>query len=126
MEFEQILWSIVGTIGTGLATWVTTVLIAFLNSKIKDKNIAMWSTAITKIVMSAVQSVFQTYVDALKKQGKFTVEEQKIANEKALTIIKSQLSDELQDYIKDNFGDMEKYLLEQIEAMIYQLKFISK
>lgn len=126
MEFEQILWSIVGTIGTGLATWVTTVLIAWLNSKIKDKNIAMWSTAITKIVMSAVQSVFQTYVDALKKQGKFTVEEQKIANEKALTIIKSQLSDELQDYIKDNFGDMEKYLLEQIEAMIYQLKFISK
>lgn len=126
MEFEQILWSIVGTIGTGLATWVTTVLIAFLNSKIKDKNIARWSTAITKIVMSAVQSVFQTYVDALKKQGKFTVEEQKIANEKALAIIKSQLSDELQDYIKDNFGDMEKYLLEQIEAMIYQLKFISK
>jgi len=126
MEFEQVLWSIVGTIGTGLATWATTVLIAFLNSKIKDRNIAMWSTAITKIVMSAVQSVFQTYVDALKKQGKFTAEEQKIANEKALSIIKSQLTDELQVYIKDNFGDMETYLKEQIEAMIYQLKVINK
>lgn len=126
MNFEQVLWGIVGTVGTGLATWLTTVIIAWLNSKIKDKKIAQWASATTQIIMSAVQAVFQTYVEALKKEGKFTQEEQKIANDKAMDIIKSQLTDELQAYIKENFGDMEVYLKQQIEAMIYQLKFIGK
>ena len=123
---KPVLLMIVGTVGTGLATWLTTMIIAWLNSKIKDKKLAMWSTAVTKIIMNAVQSVFQTYVEALKKEGKFTPEEQKIANEKALAIIKSQLTDELAKYITDNFGDMEVFLKEQIEAIIYQLKIQGK
>lgn len=125
-ELMQVIWMIVGTIGTGLATWLTTMIIAWLNSKIKDNKLAMWSTAVTKIIMGAVQSVFQTYVEALKKEGKFTEAEQRIANEKALSIIKLQLTDELIKYITENFGDMEVFLKEQIEAMIYQLKIQGK
>lgn len=123
---EQIFWGVIGTVVAGLATWLTTVIITWLNSKIKNNKLAMWSTAVTKIIMEAVQSVFQTYVEALKKEGKFTEAEQRIANEKALFIIKSQLTDELIKYIKENFGDMEVFLKEQIEAMIYQLKIQSK
>lgn len=125
-KMQDVILIIVGTVGTGLATWLTTVIITWLNSKIKDKKLARWSTAVTKIIMEAVQSVFQTYVEALKKEGKFTEAEQRIANEKALFIIKSQLTDELIKYIKENFGDMEVFLKEQIEAMIYQLKIQSK
>lgn len=123
---EQIFWGVIGTVVAGLATWLTTVIITWLNSKIKNNKLARWSTAVTKIIMEAVQSVFQTYVEALKKEGKFTEAEQRIANEKALFIIKSQLTDELIKYIKENFGDMEVFLKEQIEAMIYQLKIQSK
>lgn len=123
---KDVIWPIVVTVGTGLATWLTTMIVAWLNSKIKNNKLAMWSTAVTKIIMGAVQSVFQTYVEALKKEGKFTEAEQRIANEKALSIIKSQLTDELIKYIKENFGDMEVFLKEQIEAMIYQLKIQSK
>lgn len=125
-EPEQIFWGVIGTVVTGLATWLTTMIITWLNSKIKNNKLAMWSTAVTKIIMEAVQSVFQTYVEALKKEGKFTEAEQRIANEKALSIIKLQLTDELKKYIKENFGDMEVFLKEQIEAMIYQLKIQSK
>jgi hypothetical protein len=125
-ELMKVILMIVGTVGTGLATWLTTVIITWLNSKIKNNKLARWSTAVTKIIMEAVQSVFQTYVEALKKEGKFTEAEQRIANEKALFIIKSQLTDELIKYIKENFGDMEVFLKEQIEAMIYQLKIQSK
>lgn len=39
-QFYAILWSIIGTIGTGLATWLTALLVDFLNQKIKDKKIA--------------------------------------------------------------------------------------
>lgn len=126
LGLEQIFWGVIGTIVTGLATWLTTMIIAWLNSKIKDKKLAGWSTAVTAIIMGAVQSVFQTYVEALKKEGKFTEAEQRIANEKALSIIKSQLTDELIKYITENFEDMEVFLKEQIEAMIYQLKIQSK
>ncbi len=123
---EQIFWGVIGTVVAGLATWLTTVIITWLNNKIKNNKLAMWSTAVTKIIMEAVQSVFQTYVEALKKEGKFTEAEQRIANEKALSIIKLQLTDELRKYITENFGDMEVFLKEQIEAMIYQLKIQSK
>ena len=121
-QFYAILWSIIGTIGTGLATWLTALLVDFLNQKIKDKKIARWSTDLFQIVMSAVQTVFQEFVDTMKKNGKFDEAAQKEAKEKAYNIIINQLTPELQNYIKENFGDMKDYIMNQIEAMVYQLK----
>ena len=121
-QFLPIFWSIVGTIGTGLATWLTAVLVNWLNSKIKDKKLARWASDVTQIVMNAVQTIFQEFVETLKKNGKFDAEAQKEAKERAYKIIMSQLTPELKKYIEDNFGDMKEYLMNQIEAMIYQLK----
>lgn len=121
-QFYAILWSIIGTIGTGLATWLTALLVDFLNQKIKDKKIARWSTDLFQIVMSAVQTVFQEFVDTMKKNGKFDEAAQKEAKERAYNIIINQLTPELQNYIKENFGDMKDYIMNQIEAMVYQLK----
>lgn len=121
-QFYAILWSIISTIGTGLATWLTALLVDFLNQKIKDKKIARWSTDLFQIVMSAVQTVFQEFVDTMKKNGKFDEAAQKEAKERAYNIIINQLTPELQNYIKENFGDMKDYIMNQIEAMVYQLK----
>lgn len=120
--FWPIFWSIIGTIGTGLATWLTTFVVGLLNQKIKDKKLARWSSELFQIIMSAVQTVFQEFVDVLKKEGKFTPEAQAEAKERAYKIITSQLTSELRSYIEDNFGDMREYLMNQIESMIYQLK----
>lgn len=121
-SFWPIFWSAIGVILTGLTTWLTTVAVNFLNQKIKDKKLARWSSELFQIIMSAVQTVFQEFVDVLKKEGKFTPEAQKEAKERAYKIITSQLTPELQSYISDNFGDMKDYLMNQIEAMIYNLK----
>ena len=120
--FWPIFWSIIGTIGTGLATWLTTFVVGLLNQKIKDKKLARWSSEIFQIVMSAVQTVFQEFVDVMKKQGKFDEVAQKEAKDRAYGIIVAQLTPDLKKYIEDNFGDMKDYLMNQIEAMIYQLK----
>lgn len=72
--------------------------------------------------MGAVQTVFQEFVDVMKKNGKWNEETAKEAKERAYKIITSQLTSELSTYIKDNFGDMKEYLMNQIEAMIYNLK----
>ena len=121
-NFYTILWSAVGLIVTGLATWLTSFVVGWLNQKIKDKKIARWSTTLFEIVMRAVQTIFQETVETLKNNDKFTPEAQKEAKAKAYNIIVSQLTPEIKKYITDNFGEMEEYLSNQIEAMIYQLK----
>ena len=120
--FWPIFWSIIGTIVTGLASWLTAYIVSLLNQKIKDKKLARWSSELFQIIMSAVQTVFQEFVDVLKKSGKFDEAAQKEAKERAYNIIVSQLTPELSKYIKENFGDMKEYLMNQIEAMIYNLK----
>lgn len=121
-EFWTILWSIIGTIGTGLATWLTTFLVSLINQKIKDTKLARWSSELLKIIMSAVQTVFQEFVDTMKKSGTWDEAAQKEAKEKCYSIIVNQLTPELKQYIEDNFGDMKEYINNQIEAIIYQLK----
>ena len=120
--FWPIFWSIIGTVGTGLATWLTSYLVGLLNQKIKDKKLARWSSELFQIIMAAVQAVFQEFVDTMKKEGKFDEAAQKEAKERAYNIIVSQLTPELKSYISDNFGEMKDYLMNQIEAMIYNLK----
>lgn len=121
-EVLNIIWSAVGIIVTGLMSWATARLVAFLNSKIKDAKVRQWATDLTNIIMSSVRTIAQTYVDSLKQKGAFTEEKQKEAFNKCLDLIKSQLTPELKKYIEDNFGDMEAYLKTQIEAMIKSMK----
>lgn len=121
-EFWGIFWSVIGTIAAGLATWLTTFVVGLLNQKIKDKKLARWSSEVFQIVMNAVQAVFQSFVDTMKKSGQWNEEAAKEAKERAFNIIMTQLTPELKAYITDNFGDMKEYLMNQIEAMIYNLK----
>ena len=121
-ELANILWGALGLIVTTFIGWLTTTGVIWLNNKIKDAQIAKWASMLYQIIMSAVQTVFQEYVDVMKKAGKWNEETAKEAKEKAMKIIISQITPELKKFIEDNFGDMKEYLMNQIEAMIYQLK----
>ena len=121
-ELVTILWGALGTLVTAFIGWLSTTAIIWLNNKIKDQKLARWSSAIAKIIFDAVQTVQQTFVDEMKKSGKFDAEAAKRAKDKAMAIIKGQLTEELRKYITDNFGDMEEWLMNQIEAVIGQLK----
>ncbi len=121
-EILNILLSALGVIVTGLVSWGVVVLTNWLNTKIKDKNLAMLLTKATTIVSDAVKTVYQEFVEALKKDGKFDAEAQAQAKEKALAIIKGQLTDEIKTFIESNFGDVQNWLAEKIEAVLYTLK----
>ena len=121
-EAWNIIWSVVGIVATGLVSWATTALVAWLNTKIKNEKAAKWASDLTSIVSNAVLSVTQTFVDTMKKEGKFDAEAAKEAKDKALSIITSQLTPELKDYITSNFGDMTEYLSNLVEAMVQSLK----
>ena len=121
-QFWEIFWSAIGIIVTGLVSWGVATLVAWLNSKIKDKKIAGYATAITNIIGTAVKDVFQTYVDGLKKKNAFTTDCQKEALAMAVSKAKQCLNGELMGYIQANYGDAEQYIVSLIESTIYSLK----
>lgn len=73
--------------------------------------------AITNI-LDDVKCVFQTYVEALKKKGNFGKDAQLIAPDEARDIVLSQLSEDIKNPIKINFGYSEIWIATQIEANI--------
>ena len=97
-------------------------LIQWIGTKVKDEKAAAFLSKTSEIVLSAVKSVFQTYVDSLKKSGDFDAEAQKTALNKATVIIKSQLGTELIDYIKKNYGYLDAWISTQVESTIDTLK----
>ena len=108
---------------------LTTFVVEFLRAKSKeiinnlDSDVAQKYTAmITNTVIDCVIATNQTYVEALKKQGKFDEEAQKVAFEKTLNAVLGILSDEAKNYIKETTGDLNLYLSQLIEAEVNKAK----
>ncbi len=105
-----------------LISYVGARLITWLNTKIKDENAKQQLTVATDIVTNAVRSVFQTYVETLKKNGTFDKESQKAALIKAKNDALAQMTDEIKEYITKNYGNLETWIITQIESTINILK----
>ena len=121
-EVLNIILSAVSIVVTGLVSWGVSVLITWMNGKIKDQKLAKHLTAVTQIVTDAVMNVFQSFVETLKVNGKFDEKAQAEAKQRALDIVMNQLTPELKDYITTNFGDMTEWISNKIESVIYGLK----
>ena len=118
----NILSVVVTSIILPLLTYAGTRLIAYLNSKIKDENYKILLTTATDIVVNAVRSVFQTYVESLKASGNFDSEAQLIALNKAKDIALEQMTDEVKQFISKNYGSVDAWLTTTIESTINLIK----
>lgn len=74
------------------------------------------------IITTAVNSVQQTYVDDLKKNGDFTFEAQEKALKKATNEALNLMNDKITDTIQNNYGDVEQYVIMVIESIIGKKK----
>lgn len=123
---NEIILNIISVVVTAvilpLISYVGARLITWLNTKIKDENAKQQLTIATDIVTNAVRSVFQTYVEALKKNGTFDKESQKAALIKAKNDALAQMTDETKEYITKNYGNLETWIITQIESTINILK----
>lgn len=97
-------------------------LVSWLSTKIKNEKANKMIKTATEIVVSVVKTVFQTYVDALKKEGKFDKESQILALTKAKDIALSQMTEDVKEFIQTNYGELDLWLTTQIEATINTLK----
>lgn len=113
---------IVTVIVIPLITLIGTKLVTWINSKINNEKASNMLTTATNAVISAVRTVLQTYVDSLKKEGRFDEASQKLALFKAKDIALSQIGVDVQMYIEDTYRDLDVWLTTQIEATINALK----
>ena len=83
-------------------------------NELADKYIQMLTDTITACVIATNQ----TYVDALKKQGKFDREAQKYAFDLTFNAVMAVLSDEAKHYLASVYGDLTAYITTRIEAEV--------
>lgn len=123
---NQILLNVLAAVTTciilPLISFLGIKLSQWLSTKIKDEKAQKLFAQATEIVTNAVRSTFQTYVESLKASGGFGKEEQLIALGKAKAIILSEMTTELKDWVTTNYGDLQSWISNQIEASIYKLK----
>lgn len=118
----NILSVLVSAVVLPLISLIGAKLISWLSSKTKSEK----ATAIIKeandIVMNAVKCVLQTYVDSLKKEGKFDEASQFLALSKAKEKAMEQMSDDTKAFVEKNYGNLDSWLTMSIEATISTIK----
>ena len=122
MDWQSLLLSLLSVVLTALVGWLSERLISLINAKISNTKYAQYLKDTLDIVTRAVKATYQTYVEALKNQNMFTEEAQKEALTRAKNMVLTQLSKDSQSFIESNFGNVETWIQESIEAVLYDLK----
>ena len=87
---------------------------ANVDSELASKYIVMLTTTITDCVVATNQ----TYVEALKKEGKFDKEAQAKAFQMTYDAVMDILTDDAKEYLNNFYGDLSLYLSKRIEAEV--------
>lgn len=115
---------------------ITTVLpilvgysISYLKAKRDEKLLNIDNTYVsetikqaTDLIMKVVDTVSQTYVEGLKKEGTFDEAKQKEALEKALNQAKELMNDDMANLVSDKYNDLDLWVRNIIEAYIKSTK----
>lgn len=115
--FELIVYPVLSLTGIYL-TYLISVKIKELKQKTNDDTTKKYLDMLNDTIASAVLTTTQTYVEALKKEGKFDLEAQKIAFAKTYEAVMKMLTDEAKKYIVESVGDLETYITNKIEAEV--------
>ena len=75
-------------------------------------------TLLNDTIVNAVIATNQTYVETLKKEGKFTADAQKTAFTKTYETVMSLLTEDAKKYLVESVNDLEIYITNKIEAEV--------
>lgn len=73
---------------------------------------------LTETICTCVVATNQTYVEALKKEGKFDAEAQKKAFQMTYDAVMNILNEEAKEYLQNIYGDLNVFLTNMIEAQV--------
>lgn len=112
--FEVVLTSVV----VPLAAWGVGSLVNWLKTKTENATIEKYLTFAGEAVTLAVKETTQTYVDALKKEGKFDKDAQIEAFNKTAETAMKMLTVDALEVIEMVYGDVNAWLYAKIESAV--------
>ena len=125
MDWLELLYDILKVCIIPLLGVTTTYIVKYLKSKEKEINDKLdndtaekYISMLSFTIQECVAATTQTYVDSLKKQGKFDAEAQKIAFEKTYQAIMAILTEDMKEYLASIYGDLQVYITNRIEAEV--------
>lgn len=114
----EIIISLAGVLISALGVFITYLI----NKYIKDQKIKDIINSLHQVVRDSVLEVYQTFVEELKDKDLFDKKAQKIALERCLELIKTNMPNDVKSWLEANVGDITTYLKSLIEAQIGLLK----
>ena len=115
--FEVCIIPLLGILTTFFVKWVNAKLGEIATTRqneLEKKYITMLNSTISDCVIATTQ----TYVDALKKQGAFDAEAQKVAFNMTFEAVTKLLTAEAQTYLNTAVGDLTLYITQKIESEV--------
>lgn len=121
--FELVVYPVLSVTGIYL-TYLISVKIQEIKQKANDETANKYLNMLNDTIQNAVLATTQTYVDSLKKQGKFDAEAQKAAFGLTYDAVMKVLTADAIKYITMAVGDLETYVTNKIEADVKLSKSI--
>jgi predicted Holliday junction resolvase-like endonuclease len=115
--FELLILPVVSITGIYL-TYLIGAKIKELKQKTNDATAQKYLDMLNSTITDAVLATTQTYVETLKKQGKFDEEAQKEAFKKTYEAVMKVLSADAVKFITESVGDLETYVTNRIETEV--------
>ena len=115
--FNLVIFPVITLAGIYL-TYLISVKIKEIKQKTNNDAANKYLDMLDDTISNAVLATTQTYVETLKKAGKFDLEAQKEAFKKTYDAVMNVLTDEARKYITESVGDLETYITNKIEAQV--------
>ena len=115
--FEVCILPLLGILTTFFVKWVN-ARIGEISDNRKNETEKKYLDMLNNTISDCVIATTQTYVDALKKQGAFDAEAQKIAFNMTYEAVVKLLTNEAQIYLNEAVGDLNLYITQKIESEV--------
>lgn len=125
MYYNDLITSIFQVCIIPLLSVLTAFFVKWVNVKsneikvnIDDATLVKYIDMLNSTITDCVIATNQTYVEALKQQGKFDIEAQKTAFQMTSKAVLDILSDDAKEYLTAAVGDLNVYITKRIEAEV--------
>lgn len=129
MNWLELLNEIFQTCIIPLLGILTTYIVRYIQIKTaevqqhgKNELTSKYLTMLSDAVVECVTATNQTYVETLKKEGKFDTDAQKVAFEKTKNAVMTILTQDAKECLTTAVGDLNVYVSQLIESKIKTMK----
>jgi hypothetical protein len=119
--FEIAIFPAISAAAIYFITWINAKKQELLK-KTKNETETKYVKMLDKTITECVLATSQTYVKALKEEGRFDEAAQKVAFQKTFDSVMAILTDEAQTYLSEVTKDLSMYITNKIEATVKATK----